>query len=96
MALLKKKIERIIYSLNEDKIINKNVKKEKDKSKNKLKEVSIYNKEKRIKNYKKHIKSKKPILDNKKGKTIKKINIKKNKVNEKIINLPHIDEEVNN
>ena len=73
----------MIYSLNEDKIINKNVKKEKDKSKNKLKEVSIYNKEKRIKNYKKHIKSKKPILDNKKGKTIKKINIKKIKLMKK-------------
>ena len=73
----------MIYSLNEDKIINKNVKKEKDKSKNKLKEIFIYNKEKRIKNYKKHIKSKKPILDNKKGKTIKKINIKKIKLMKK-------------
>ena len=95
LTLIKKKIERIIYAINEDKIISKNIKKKKDKSKDKSKKVKIYKKEKRNKNHKNDIKYKKPSIDNSKMNSFEKINIKNNEVNTKMINLPYIDEEIN-
>ena len=95
LTLIKKKIERIIYAINEDKIVSKNIKKKKDKPKYKSKKATIYKKEKRNKNHKNDIKYKKPSIDDSKMNSFEKINIKNNEVNTKMINLPYIDEEIN-